>query len=70
MSAADYRDALDRAERCEDDASARQLFERAQRTGDITLAKALATVGVEKGWTGITSEFFTGSTAAVKRRLS
>ena len=56
-AAADYRDAQDRAERCAQPADALRLLNRTTRTGDETLAKAIAGFSVEQGWTGVLDHY-------------
>jgi hypothetical protein len=53
LASADYRDALDRAEQCVQPKDALKLLDRVTRTGDETLAKAVAAYAVEQGWTNV-----------------
>jgi hypothetical protein len=53
LASADYRDAQDRAEQCAQPKDALKLLDRVTRTGDETLAKAVAGYAVEQGWTNV-----------------
>lgn len=48
---ASYRDAVTRADTLGSEAEAQRTLERAHRTGDDVLAKAVAMVSTERGWT-------------------
>jgi hypothetical protein len=64
MAATDYRDAMDRAERCAQPADALRLLDRTTRTHDETLAKAVAGFAVEQGWTNILDHYASTRPAA------
>jgi hypothetical protein len=52
-----YRDALFRADTITDEASAMRMLGRAQMTGDRELAKAIASVSYEKGWSRALNDY-------------
>jgi hypothetical protein len=52
-----YRDALFRADTITDEASAMRMLGRAQMTGDKELAKAIASVSYEKGWSRALNDY-------------
>jgi hypothetical protein len=64
MAAADYRDAQDRAEKCEQPRDALKLLDRTTRTQDETLAKAVAAFAVEQGWPDILDRYAASRPAA------
>lgn len=57
VAAADYRDALDRAEQCTKPKDAFRLLDRVTRTRDETLAKAVAAYAVEQGWSDVLDRY-------------
>jgi hypothetical protein len=57
MAAADYRDAQDRAEQSTQPKEALRLLDRTTRTGDETLAKAIASHAVEMGWSMVLDQY-------------
>ena len=52
-----FRDAQDRAERISDWNEANRILERAERTGDKTLAHAVFRRALDSGWTSTTQAF-------------
>ncbi len=52
-----YRDALFRADTITDEAAAMRMLGRAQMTGDKELAKAIASVSYEKGWSRALNDY-------------
>jgi hypothetical protein len=52
-----YRDALSRAESAKNAADARRLMQRARRTGDSHLERAVAAIAAEKGWNQVVDSF-------------
>jgi hypothetical protein len=64
MAAADYRDAQDRAEQCAQPKDALKLLDRVTRTGDETLAKAVAGYAVEQGWSAVLDQYAASRPAA------
>ncbi len=50
MAQLNFRDALDRADRVTNDEQATRLLERAERSGDTALARAIAAVAAERGY--------------------
>jgi hypothetical protein len=59
MAAADYRDAQDRAEQSAQPRDALKLLDRTARTGDETLAKAIASHAAEMGWSTVLDNYAT-----------
>jgi hypothetical protein len=64
LAAADYRDAQDRAEQCAQPKDALKLLDRVTRTGDETLAKAVAGYAVEQGWNAVLDQYAASRPAA------
>jgi hypothetical protein len=58
-----YRDALFRADTIADENAALRLLGRAQMTGDRELAKAIASVSYEKGWSRALNDYASQSEA-------
>lgn len=52
-----YRDALEKAETAESTETGRRMLDRAMRTGDAQLARAVATVSAERGWSAVLNAY-------------
>lgn len=67
---AGYRDALERAERAENEKDALRILDRAHRTGDPTMARAVAAIASERGWTHALSTYAGAFDAGVVSELA